>query len=624
MYSKIGFITDKKDVSKIEDKNIELFAFEHEAILNPKLNIKSNNYFENYFQESSHFKLNLKANKIAQNWRDNKPNLNLEVMGISLNKYSRDIIFDFSQKVLRSNHIIEKIIKNIKPKEIFVSPKYLENPNRRWQTQLFSVENIIAINFAKQNNIKLINLYPDSIERIKFYYIIYKAYVFKILGTLKQIIIYKSLKQFQQITISDQKDNILMLAHHYQIFNLLDLIQKLQKDHRLNLKLISKSTNEYQSKLKKNKIKYYDYNNFVTRKELLISIYYQLLFGLKWLTLLPKINKILRSLEIPDQLHSIYKDKFIYLFLIEFSQFASEIYRTKRIIKLFSPNVVVAEMSGPPNQAFLMLSRKYQYKTLLLQHGVAGATRYPGNSYQDYFAIWGKLCKETYDPENKHNDEIFLTGYPILSKIKSISTKKLPLRLARKVKNKLVFTLLAVCNNPTGLKSQIRIINSLFDSVNKLSFKPIIFLRFHPSDNYQSIIDLAKNLKINFVMVNNLELKSILRISDLVFTQNTTAGIVATILNCKLIYLNLYTYPRNLLPFATSKSAIGAYSKLRLDHAIDSLLKETIKDKKIRIKNQNQFAIDYCGPLDGKASERIIQAIKSILKEAGKPILKSV
>lgn len=94
------------------------------------------------------------------------------------------------------------------------------------------------------------------------------------------------------------------------------------------------------------------------------------------------------------------------------------------------------------------------------------------------------------------------------------------------------------------------------------------------------------------------------------FTYASTTGMEAVALNKPVIVVNLTGRP-DPVEYVKERVALGVYKEEDLKPAVEQLL----RDDSELAKNRKKYVEKYLYKIDGKATERIINLIKEVIKE---------
>jgi len=162
------------------------------------------------------------------------------------------------------------------------------------------------------------------------------------------------------------------------------------------------------------------------------------------------------------------------------------------------------------------------------------------------------------------------------------------------------------------IKENIQNFNAVFSAVAELDNVNLV-IKQHPGegDIYTDLINKSlKNYSINVQICptdsNTLEL---LYACDLVITKSSTTGLEGVALNKPLIILNLSGDP-DPVDYVDQGVAVGVYDADDLKNAILLLL----NDDSMLAKNRKRFIERNLCAVDGRATERVIQCVKSMIK----------
>ena len=274
------------------------------------------------------------------------------------------------------------------------------------------------------------------------------------------------------------------------------------------------------------------------------------------------------------------------------------------------PNLVLLYADNHfPYQAYALLAKKLAIPTLTVQHGLDCEHNYLDKTYSSHMATWGINRKNRYLQSSKPNSVFYITGNPDFDKItvsKKINTKgAYILWTTRPHKPEKCYS---VSRSPV---EGINIFNAFLDFLEHHP-NEILFIKPHPSsfvNLYEERIMLS-SVKDRIKIVRK-DIIPLMKNAKVVVTEDSTAGLEAMFYGKPIINVHFAATPP-VIPYVTYKAALQAFNKLELHLALEQTLSGKLDLKELK-KNQNKFIKDFAGPMDGKATERVLDLINNIL-----------
>lgn len=230
----------------------------------------------------------------------------------------------------------------------------------------------------------------------------------------------------------------------------------------------------------------------------------------------------------------------------------------------------------------------------------------------DKTAVFGKKFKNLLiENGNYKPSQIVVTGQPrtdILFENKDKYSKKaLCNKFGIDYKKKLVVYASQRLKDPSELKKSISEIVKSLKEINNAE----LIIKLHPAEENSFYNKLLSNLKYKAIITKNADIYELLFCSDLLISISSTVILEALIIGKPAIQLNLIT---NYDIFE------DCGDKLFKKVVKESYLTQTIKDffnvavsGKI-VEERKNFILDFYNGIDGKATDRFIQALDNLLK----------
>jgi hypothetical protein len=239
--------------------------------------------------------------------------------------------------------------------------------------------------------------------------------------------------------------------------------------------------------------------------------------------------------------------------------------------------------------------------------------------YTDKVAVWGPLTQEWYVKATEESKEDFpCTGYPVFETYrepyKRIDPDKVYDRLGldRKKPVVLLFLQMAVNASESYYDSPVRIYDALLKEMEKMPEVQVV-MRLHPASRPRIASASAKRFKTRCLVNPEIDLLSLLKVSDIVFSQCTTPFIEAMVVGKPVFFFNVRASKD--LAWAAEKGGIPIIGEpSEILPAVRSVLHDTKKRDEI-LEVQRRFLEQYTGPIDGRASGRTMDLLKRMVRE---------
>ncbi|MBW4576223.1 MAG: methyltransferase domain-containing protein [Aphanothece sp. CMT-3BRIN-NPC111] len=297
----------------------------------------------------------------------------------------------------------------------------------------------------------------------------------------------------------------------------------------------------------------------------------------------------------------------------------SWIERAYWVLKEVRPQLIVmAEEVSLPARTLGKVAQLQGIKKLVVEHGapisfdtrISGKERSDLYSWQhnygettpDYVAVWGAYAQRYYvESLGWFPEHVIPTGWPWIEREirEHLSSEKT--KLDTHTELRLLFL------STSTYKFSDYLYETLFEAANYFGFELVI--RPHATENTIQLDELACRIGVNIKIDNASALLQQIEESDIVLGAATSVLSYAIALKKPCIFVDLLGM-RDFMPYALEGAAIGVYDREELIPAIEKLLNDNEERHRQQAK-QKLFTQQYLGPLDGKATERIINFVKS-------------
>ncbi|MBU4070413.1 MAG: CDP-glycerol glycerophosphotransferase family protein [Nanoarchaeota archaeon] len=306
-----------------------------------------------------------------------------------------------------------------------------------------------------------------------------------------------------------------------------------------------------------------------------------------------------------------FQEYFNYLFKIRFLWLA---YYVNSYDNLFKKNkikaVVVMDDLIPVNRALILIAKKYNIPSIVVPHGVfidtAGKGFIPLTA--DKMAVWGKIIKNQMINFGVNSKKLIITGASIFDDI--VQKQKNNKNQFKENKKKKFSLMLGIqkYDDVFADKETEKIIKIAIESVQE--FKDVeLKISLHPRLSSNIIKSILKEKKGN-ICIEKGKIEDLIKECDGLITLYSTIAFDAMFENKPIISLNPLNRPE-IIPYVKSGVALKARNKKELINAIKKIRSEKFLNE--WVKNKEKFLKNYLFKLDGKSSERVLNAIKEIM-----------
>ncbi|UCD03766.1 MAG: CDP-glycerol glycerophosphotransferase family protein, partial [Candidatus Woesearchaeota archaeon] len=143
-----------------------------------------------------------------------------------------------------------------------------------------------------------------------------------------------------------------------------------------------------------------------------------------------------------------------------------------------------------------------------------------------------------------------------------------------------------------------------------------LIIKPHPFEDMSVLRDTYNQLKSKNTMLlgKSANMYELVNISSLIITRGSTVGLEAMIKGIPVVLINPYKYKFSRIPLFDTNAVIVTKNKKELSENIRKILYDK-KTKDIIKNNIKKFVFEQAYKQDGKATERIINIIKMLLKD---------
>lgn len=292
----------------------------------------------------------------------------------------------------------------------------------------------------------------------------------------------------------------------------------------------------------------------------------------------------------------------------------------QEIIKKENPKaIVIALETGQYSKALITAAREKAIPSIGVQHGmiysnnsaytnkkVSLSNKSIDNPITSKTAVYGKTTKNLLTSEGSYPPEaVVITGQPRYDSLlesqknfnKDLFLDKYGLEKNKKIMLVTTQSFSNITDRVNFLRYTLRALKKEKDIQIIIKPKPVEDESFHSKILAQEKVE-AK------IMPKTCNIKEVLNACDKLITSYSTTALEAMILKKPVIIINL-TGEKDPIPYVESGAAVGAYNPEEIKNAI-------LKAK--HNKKTKKFIMDWAYKSDRKATERVMNLIKKLIK----------
>lgn len=253
--------------------------------------------------------------------------------------------------------------------------------------------------------------------------------------------------------------------------------------------------------------------------------------------------------------------------------------------------------------------------SLVIQHGILAETNGHNFLLADKFAAWGRASVDWYRRFGNSPEKFEITGNPCFDALANRTARLSKQALCRQVnldenKGIILFATQQVNKFSSFWTDDLFWVmaDRLLKIMPQFPDKQLII----KADPYETLSPYRNRIFAssynNVTAVKDIDIYTLIFLSDLIITLDSTVGLESMVFDKPLITVNL-TKRKDRVPYAEEGAAIGVYKEEDLPLAINKTLtdKETISQLKI---GRSSFLEEYAYGIDGKSKERIANLLK--------------
>lgn len=412
--------------------------------------------------------------------------------------------------------------------------------------------------------------------------------------------------------VKENKNCILLLPYYANHADVMDPVIRLLRKKKENFDVICVDNifNVTKKRLDRYNIGYELFEHYTSRKVLGLAKAHKKEFRIRWKNLDKDIEaqKAMAYRKIP--LWQLLRPRLKFLFRKRFAQISEYMETTRHIVSVKKPSVmVIANDTSAYGRVACRVARLESIPCLLIQHGaIADEPRY-NRIFADRMAVEGPEIKRFFAEKGLKPEKFVVTGQPrydVLARRENIPSRKEfcnALKISPEKKIIVLATQVPECDE--------KVVRAVYNAVKGMD-DAVLVVKLHPAERTDAMYqNLRKETGIkNIVIGKDIDLYGLLNSCELMMTVFSTTALEAMMLDKPVITINLTGEP-DMMPYASSGAAIGVYKAEELKKAIDSVLYDK-KTKESLKKRREKFVYGLVYKMDGKASERVLDLIKSI------------
>jgi len=278
--------------------------------------------------------------------------------------------------------------------------------------------------------------------------------------------------------------------------------------------------------------------------------------------------------------------------------------------------LVALPFDVPPRESLLIQAAKNaRIPTVTILHGFPFLPEFDDrdNLQTDYLFVWGKWMQERFEKMGKGKKmRIIQTGNP---KFDSIDPHLLENPWTPPKGRSRILILSSPQLGSSVLSSDeepSRYAQELLEALKDLGAD--ITLKLHPSEKEKTYQELLGSLSESITITRSGDILAYVEKSDIVIGPQSTALLEAMLMGRPVLYFNKTGF-RCDAPLFNNRDGLREYTDAKeVRRSIDRLLGNEPKAMEGHRPSREQMEY-YCGPLDGKSSQRVLEAIGRILDE---------
>jgi hypothetical protein len=292
-----------------------------------------------------------------------------------------------------------------------------------------------------------------------------------------------------------------------------------------------------------------------------------------------------------------------------------EIFNTKKI-----KAVIIRNDVKEFERVIVFSARLAKVTSFVLQHGILAESNGHNNLIADKYIAWGRASVEWYTGFGNCPGKFEITGNPhfdILVNWKpKLSRRQLCERLnLDKDKGIILFATQQINKFSSFWTDDLFLVmaDKLLKAIQQFPDKQLII----KVDPYEEISSYRSRIKRasgnNAVAIRDIDIYTLISLSELVITLDSTVALEAMIFDKPVIIFNI-TKRQDRVPYAEKRAAIGVYKEENLPLAIEKALTDQGTIERLKL-GRKSFIEEYAYKVDGKAREKVVNLMLKMMSQ---------
>lgn len=606
---------------KHKSKNVKILGLSFSAqVCLKENNLSPFNFFSvakfpeeisfSYHREVNKKSYSAQARRLLDDLIENCEKAKIEYNNYPIIKILELYFFSSFIDILRAHQAVENMVKKWHPDQYFL-PKNHKSPLQKYlESQKSEKRKIIFYEEEK-------NLYKEIVSKIKSDL---NFFIERIIPLIKVVSKITNLKIKKLFHIRNEKIEIIFhsfgenLSFYNSFFKLINKKKLLSKF----LIISNKQTLKTLEKLDLNTLNFQSSNKLVRQRQKLVIENE----AKKILRVINKeSNKLKNKLWVkrPKKLKEMLFRSFEEITKNNLEKIIKELYIAEKSLKKLRPKLLITTSDpGPYALSYVYPAEKLGIKTLVLLHGLFVDVE-KTKSKSKYYGVWGSLTKKWFVKNiNKNPNQLFEIGFPLFDnyfqKNKAFWQEN---RSTQKIKTPVTIGLILSPLTHIPPDPYIgRFLLEIFSQFDKYYKNYQFIIRAHP---YHKINDLERIKKPYKLKISDKTYESIecfLKESDIVLSLNTTAILWPLLYGKSLIHTTVF-WGKGIFPTDYFKAAWQVDNSQSLFELVEKI-RRSKKFAYSKRAGQQRFLNEVLGPLDGKASERLLRLINDLISKPNK------
>ncbi len=231
----------------------------------------------------------------------------------------------------------------------------------------------------------------------------------------------------------------------------------------------------------------------------------------------------------------------------------------------------------------------------------------------DYFLCTGEYFKALKEFSTVAKD-VVITGQPrydILSQADQIYDRAEIIRYFGLDPSKKI-VLWCTQTHSQSLDENVSSINAVYSTMASIKDDAQLVIKLHPGEDQNAPLYKMHGDYKPLILDRGYDTYSLIFVCDILITKNSTTALEAALLEKPVIILNLSGEP-DRVNYVQEGIAVGVYEPADLVSAVKSLLDDDLLLERLKV-GRAKYIEKYLYKNDGKATERVVSLIKSLLE----------